>query len=113
MKKIFLSLLTIGILAVPIAGIAVTSQELPERTAEQTLGVIDYVLNLIFGIFLVIASICLIIGGFHFIMSGGDPEKVGTGRNFVLYGIIGVIIAVLARGIIALARYIAGGGTAI
>jgi len=110
MKKIFLSLLTIGILALPMVGLAVTPTEPPERTGQETIDVLDTVMKYVYAVFLVVAVICFIIGGFYFITSAGDPEKVGKGRSFVLYGVIGVIIAVLARGLIALAKLIVGVG---
>ncbi|MGZ6004951.1 MAG: hypothetical protein ACXWLH_02255 [Candidatus Saccharimonadales bacterium] len=38
--------------------------------------------------------IMIIIGGFKFVLSGGDASNVNSARNTVLYAIIGVVIAV-------------------
>lgn len=43
------------------------------------------------------AVIMVIIGGIKFITSSGDPSNVTSARNTILYAIIGVVVAVIAR----------------
>lgn len=57
---------------------------------------IGKVLSAIFGIIGVIAVIVIILGGVTYATSQGDPGKVQKGKNTILYGIIGLIIALLA-----------------
>ena len=48
-----------------------------------------------------IASIVVIIvGGFRFVTSGGDSNKVATARSTILYAVIGLAIALLAETIV-------------
>lgn len=36
----------------------------------------------------------LIIGGYHILMSQGDPEKLNTGKSYITYAIIGILLAI-------------------
>jgi hypothetical protein len=47
-------------------------------------------------IVIIIAFIFIVMGALSIITAGGSPEKVQTGRNYILYAIIGLIIALLA-----------------
>jgi len=55
--------------------------------------VID-LLSIIIGI---AAVLIIIIQGFRFIVSGGDPSAISNARNAILYAVIGLIIAALAQ----------------
>ena len=43
------------------------------------------------------AIILIIVGGFKYITSGGDSNKVGSAKSTILYALIGLVIAVLAQ----------------
>lgn len=49
----------------------------------------------------VAAVIMIIVGGFQYVMASGDPSNVTNAKNTILYAIIGLIVAVLAQGIIS------------
>lgn len=100
MKKIILSLVLVGLLAVPALSAAVDlTGEGPSADVdlETTL---DNVRNLVFGVFLFFAAIMLIWAGFAFITAGGDATKVSAAREKVLYAVIGIVVAVASAGII-------------
>jgi hypothetical protein len=40
-----------------------------------------------------VSVIMIIIGGLRFILSNGDPKAAETGRNTILYAVIGIIVA--------------------
>lgn len=61
---------------------------------------IKTVINVILSITGVMAVIMIIIGGINYITSQGDPTKTKRGRDTILYGIIGLIIALLAYSIV-------------
>lgn len=44
--------------------------------------------------------IMIIIGGFKYVLAGGDSAKVNSAKNTILYAIIGLVVAVLAQAII-------------
>lgn len=58
----------------------------------------------LFGILLVLAVIFLLYSAFLYLTSGGEEEKVKKAKGFLIYSIIAIVIALLARGIIALVR---------
>jgi len=55
-----------------------------------------------------VAIIFIVLGAFSIITAGGSPEKVTSGRNYILYAVIGLIVGLMAKGIPALARAILG-----
>ncbi len=118
MKKVLVSLILVSILAVPVAVSADFWSDLlglgagerspavvPETDVMRTL---DNLTDWMFAILLVIAAIFIIVAAFNFVTASGDPEKTKSARNFVLYALIGVLVAVSAKGLIALVRRIAG-----
>ena len=58
------------------------------------------VINIIIYMIGIVAVIIIIIGGLTYITSQGDPDKIRKGKNTVLYGIIGLVIVVLAFAIV-------------
>jgi hypothetical protein len=46
------------------------------------------------------AVIMIIVGGIQYVTSSGDPTNVTNAKNTVLYAIIGLVVALLAQGII-------------
>jgi hypothetical protein len=46
------------------------------------------------------AVIAITIGGLSYVLSSGDPSRVNSAKNMILYAIIGLIVAVLAQSIV-------------
>ena len=62
--------------------------------------VVQNLLNTTFGVVGVIVVIMIIIGGFYYMASQGEPDRVQKGKNTILYGIIGLIICLSAFAIV-------------
>lgn len=62
----------------------------------------------IFIILVGVASLFIIMGAFQLLTSAGSPEKVTSGRNYILYAAIGLIVAMLSRAVPAFVRLISG-----
>ena len=62
------------------------------------------IINWLFVILLVVAVIFIVIGGLMYVTAQGDPEKVKKASQYVLYALIGVIVALLARGLVTLVQ---------
>lgn len=60
------------------------------------------VVNILSFIIGVAAVIMLIVGGISYMLAGGDPGKINGAKNTIIYALIGVVVAVVARGIVAL-----------
>jgi len=69
---------------------------------------IDAIIKFIFYIAVVIAPLMVIIGAFYILTAGGDPKKIGTGKNIIIYTLIGLAIILLARGLIAMIESVIG-----
>ena len=59
-------------------------------------GVFGNVVSVVLGLAGVVLFIMLILGGFSYITSGGDPKKVESARNTLTYAIGGMIFIALA-----------------
>lgn len=46
------------------------------------------------------AVVMIIIGGFRFILSGGDSNSTTSARNTILYAVVGLIVVALAQVIV-------------
>lgn len=58
------------------------------------------IINVVLGIVGFVAVVMIIMGGISFITSQGDAAKVTRARNTILYGVIGLIVAILAFAIV-------------
>ena len=58
------------------------------------------VITAIIGVVGIIAVVMIIIGGISYATSQGDPQKVKKGKDTILYGIIGLVVALLAFAIV-------------
>lgn len=69
--------------------------------------------NWLAGIILIIAVAVILIGAFLYMTSGGDTTKTKTARDWIVGGVVGVVIAGFAFGIVSivmnLIRDITGG----
>jgi hypothetical protein len=62
-----------------------------------------------FIIALAVAPLMVIIAGFLWITSAGDPTRLKTPKAIVLYTAIGLGVILLARGLIAIIQSVLGG----
>ena len=62
--------------------------------------IVQSILNWIFGIIGIVAVVMVILGGFNLMTSSGDPGKVKKGKDTILYGIIGLVVDLLAFAIV-------------
>ncbi len=60
---------------------------------------INSIINFIFVVSIALAPLMVVIGAFY-IVTGGDSEKVKTGKNIILYTFIALIIILLAKALI-------------
>jgi len=70
----------------------------PGTTIDNTISNIVDILSIIVGI---VAVIMIIVGGFRYITSAGNQERVKTAKNTLIYAIIGLVIVALAQIIVA------------
>ncbi len=49
----------------------------------------------------ILSVIMIMLGGYSYIMSSGDPQRVSGAKNTILYAIIGLVVALLAQVFVA------------
>lgn len=74
--------------------------ELQGRSLFDAGGIFERVTSLLLFLIGAISVIMLIIGGFRYVVSGGDATAVENAKNTILYALIGIVIAFLAFAII-------------
>ena len=57
--------------------------------------------DLVFTILLALAGIMIVVAGLLFVFGGGNPEQISKARDMIMYALIGIVIAFLAKGIVA------------
>lgn len=60
---------------------------------------ISGITNLMITIIGIVSVIMLIIGGFRYVLSGGDQKGTTAAKDTILYAIIGVVVALLSYSI--------------
>lgn len=115
MKKVILSVIAVAMTVLGLGGIATMSPAAYAASSNYGLdligsgaatassdlkGAVTKIINAILGVVGLLAVVMVIIGGINFITSQGDTGKVTKARNTILYGVIGMVIAILAYAIV-------------
>jgi hypothetical protein len=113
-KKILPVLAIMSFLVLPLFALGQgVPQPVPDQivTAPTTapFTIVDRVVNLLFTVLLAASLVVIIVAAFYFLTAAGEPEKVQTARNLVIYAIIGIVVAIAARGLIGYIRARIGG----
>ena len=70
--------------------------------------IINTIGNWIFAIALAVAAIFILVAAFFFITSGGNPETATKAKGMLVNALIGVALALAARGLVAVLKSILG-----
>ena len=62
------------------------------------------VTDLVFGLLIVFGAIMILLAAYTFLTAGGAPEKVNKARDYILYALVGLTVAFLARAIPSIVR---------
>lgn len=62
----------------------------------------------IYVVLVAIAGLFVIVGAMTLLMAAGAPEKITSGRNYILYAAVGLLVGLLARAVPSLVMMIAG-----
>lgn len=73
-----------------------------------TIDSIHTISDWIFWIVFVVAALIIVVAGLMFMTAGGNPDKLKKAQNILIYGIVGAIVAVVAKFLPAVARYFIG-----
>ena len=75
---------------------------LPKDVEEQKplMDTVVTIINVIVGVVAVIAVVVVVVGGIFFVTATGDSAKIARARNTILYGIVGLVVSLLAFAIV-------------
>ena len=78
--------------------------KIPDKVNENAAGdlkdTIIGIINAVIGVLGVVAVVIIIIGGVGYMTSSGDAGRVKKAKDTILYGLIGLVICVLAFAIV-------------
>lgn len=104
MKKILLILILFNLIS-PILVSATTTIEIENPiNATSFEALANNLIDFIFYIALALAPLMILIGAFYLLTAGAEPKRVETGKNIILYTLIGFTIILLAKGLVALIK---------
>ena len=83
-----------------IDGLNQSVREENQTTIFEDGGIFERVTNVLLFLVGAISVIMLIIGGIRYILSAGDQAAVTGAKNTILYAIVGIVVAVVAWGIV-------------
>lgn len=64
-------------------------------------GILNKATNLLIIVIGIAGVIMIIVGGIKYTLSSGDPKNINSAKDLIIYAIVGMVIAVAAKGIIA------------
>ena len=82
-----------------------TTGDLPDvntvgNNSDNLIEVVTGIINAVIGVLGIVAVIVIIMGGVSYMTSSGDAAKVKKAKDTILYGVIGLVICVLAFAIV-------------
>ncbi len=79
-----------------ILSLLVDSSGLPHTQADN----LTKILNIVFGVMGALAFFMLVVAGFRYTISQGDPTKVADSKRMIIYTLVGILVIALAATIV-------------
>ena len=76
-------------------------------------GILCVIINWIFYLLIVLTIIFVLFAAFKYLTAGGDAEKVKAAGSILLYAVVAIVIALLAKGIPLIVSSFIGGGLSL
>ena len=122
MKKLILGIVIASFLLMPVAmtglpvisaattttGVFPTASSSDSPHELETTSIPDTLVNIanwIFYLLIGISVLFIVIAGLEYVTAQGDPEKIKAAGQKVLYALIGIVVAALAKGLVILVQY--------
>ena len=110
-KKLIVASVSTVLLALPAVMFAFVSGPIPNASPGLSVNdLIDLLFGILWPVAVAFSIVMFVIAAFQFFTAQGDPEKVKGARNFVIWGVVGVIVALLAWSIPFIVRNTIGHG---
>lgn len=129
MKKITLSIMAFLLTVFGLSGIALLSpvsaansgldtgtgylKETNGGNETDVMSIVKVGINVVLGLIALISVVMIIIGGLNYTTSQGESAKVKKAKDTILYGIIGLVVALLAFALVNFVLVNVFGGSGI
>lgn len=112
MKKLVKNLSYLGYMALALVPLLVSAQQgAPSggpKSVDDVWNLANDLFNLFFMGIMFVAVVYIVFAAYNYLTANGDPKKVDKANGMLLYAVIGVIVAVLAKNIPRIAADIVG-----
>ncbi|MDO8530087.1 MAG: hypothetical protein Q7S10_01645 [bacterium] len=108
-KKIITSLTSAALFALPLMALAVQIPAAPQGTLTSVTELINPILDLMWQVFIALAFIMVFIAAFLFITANGDPGKLASARQALIWSAVAVGIGIAAFSIPIIIASLFGG----
>ena len=96
-KKLIAASVLTFLLATPVVMLAFNPGPQPNTVTGLSIGdLIDIVFSILWPIAIAFFIVMFVLAGFQFLTARGNPEQVAQARQFVIWGLVGVAVALLA-----------------
>ena len=96
-KKLILTLALANLAILPTLAFAQ-----PSGSVGSIDDLVDTLKSVVWTVFGALAVVMFVIAGITFMTAQGDPEKIKQARNSFLWGVAGVVVAILAYSIVGI-----------
>lgn len=111
-KNLVNKIIATALLLSPLAAFAQGGVTSPPGAVVTSIGdimrIVETAVNWAFSLILILAVLFIFYSAWLYMTAGGNPEKVESAKKNLLYAVVGIVIALLARSIIALVRNFLG-----
>jgi TRAP-type C4-dicarboxylate transport system permease small subunit len=77
-------------------GVGIDIKPVPTKDQTDLQSAVISIINAVVGVLALVCVIVIIIGGVNYMTSSGDAGKVKKAKDTILYGLIGLVVCVLA-----------------
>ena len=95
-------------IVIPGKDTEIVQTDIPAYSAEAAKKILPNILAWVFGIFITLTALMIIISGLMFVTGGGNPEQIGKAKKTLLFSLIGLAVALTTRGLLYLVMSILG-----
>ena len=100
--------LVFGVFVLPVVARVDTAPTGPTNI-EGLIDIIDKIVDWAFAILIAVAAFMIIYAGFGWMTAAGDSDKLDNARKTLIYALVGVGVAVLAKGLVAIVKTLVTG----
>ncbi|MFA5392572.1 MAG: TrbC/VirB2 family protein [Candidatus Paceibacterota bacterium] len=117
MKKIILAVSLLTLFSLVLVPFLANAQEettgwpptAPNVNMDNPTELVTTILNWFFGIVIIVAAIMIISAGFTYVTSAGNADKIKGAMNTIIYALVGIAVALLAKGLVFMVcKFISG-----